>query len=431
MMPASLVENFGKDWRDQLAFIVTMMRELSQQTDPLEMRRAYLQRMRAILPLDGSLTLSRRGLSYPFYRITRSSRWEEDINPWQNQDRLPTLEGGIIAEWIYGNEALLLENFTPPEADPAREYLEGYRSIAVIPLYDGGESINLALLMRSEPNAFSSAQFPEMVWTSNMYGRITHSLVLRKELDAAYADVDYELKGVASIQRRLLPAKLPKIPRLGIAAHYQTSRRAGGDYYDVFALPEGRWGLLIADVSGHGIPAAVVMAVTHALAHSFTGQQASPSELLRYLNTKLHDLHTSRTDTFVTAFYAIYDPATLRMTYASAGHNPPRLKRCEDGSTVSLDGVKNLPLGIDPDEIFEQTSYQLVLGDQVVLYTDGITEAHNNQGEMFGLARMDKVLENCAIGASDLLQAVLDALEQFAAGRPADDDRTILVLKVN
>jgi sigma-B regulation protein RsbU (phosphoserine phosphatase) len=269
-----------------------------------------------------------------------------------------------------------------------------------------------------------------MVWMSNLYGRATHNLVLSDQLKEAYDAVDYDLQVVANIQRDLLPANIPAIPTMNLAAHYQTSQRAGGDYYDFFPLADGRWGVLIADVSGHGTPAAVIMAITHALAHTWTGSHDRPGALLDYLNKKLQELYTGRSDTFVTAFYAIYDPRTRTLVYASAGHNPPRLKRCADGSLALLDETGGLPLGISARESYADATMALVPGDQLVLYTDGITEAHNDAGQMFGLARLDKVLENCAIDAPDLLLSVLEELEAFTGGKPAHDDRTLLVAKI-
>jgi sigma-B regulation protein RsbU (phosphoserine phosphatase) len=419
------------DWRERLAHVVTTMREMSSHTDAQVMRSAYTARMRRLIPVDGTVSLSRRELEAPRYRITRSSRWKEEINPWTEKDRLPLLGGGILAEWIYGDEPLLLDDLSVPELDPGFEYLEGFRSAAVIPMYDRGVSLNMVVLLRREAGAFPPQQFPELVWVSNLYGRATHNLLLSQQLEQAFSEVDYELKVVGDIQRSLLPDRMPDIPTMALAAHYQTSRRAGGDYYDFFPLAEGRWGLFIADVSGHGTPAAVVMAVTHSLAHTYPGTHRTPAELLGYLNQKLHSMYTARHDTFVTAFYGIYDPQRRKLTYASAGHNPPRLKRCADGSLVLLNGTGGLPLGIFAGEVYEEETYQLVPGDQLVLYTDGITEAYNSAGEMFGLGRLDKLLENCTVGAPHLLESVLVELEEFTGGRPADDDRTLLVAKIS
>jgi sigma-B regulation protein RsbU (phosphoserine phosphatase) len=297
-------------------------------------------------------------------------------------------------------------------------------------MYDRGVSLNMVMLLRREKGAFNPEQFPQLVWMSNLYGRGTHNLVLSEQLKEAYEAADYDLRVVADIQRLLLPPKMPAIPTMGLAAYYQTSHRAGGDYYDFFPLAGDRWGLFIADVSGHGTPAAVIMAVTHSLAHTFPESHDRPGALLEYLNRKLYELYTSKSETFVTAFYGIYDPKTRGLTYSSAGHNPPRLKRCEDGSLALLDEAGGVPLGISPHTSYPDARHQLVRGDQLVLYTDGITEAHDNRGEMFGVGRLDKVLENCAIGAPDLLRSVLEELEKFTGGRPAHDDRTLLVAKI-
>jgi sigma-B regulation protein RsbU (phosphoserine phosphatase) len=428
---STLTGLFGRrDWREQMAFVVASMRELSTQTDPQQMRQAYDRRMRSVIPVDASLSLSRRGLHAPDFRVTRSSLWKEEVNPWKQTDRLPRLAGGLGAELLYGNEPRLLDDVEVSRADPLWPYLDGCRSVAAIPLYDAGVSLNMVLLMRRGTAAFDPEHFPQMVWMGNLYGRATHNLVLSAELKEAYEEVDHDLKVVADIQRSLLPAAMPAIPTMTLAASYQTSHRAGGDYYDFFALPGGRWGLLIADVSGHGTPAAVIMAVTHSLAHTYPGSHDRPGALLEYLNEKLYALYTHQTDAFVTAFYAHYDPCARVLRYAAAGHNPPRLKRCQDGSLALLDAAGGLPLGITRQAKYPDAAHPLVPGDQIVFYTDGVTEAHDEAGEMFGVARLDKVLENCAVGASDLLRSVLDELEAFTGGKAAHDDRTLLVAKI-
>jgi sigma-B regulation protein RsbU (phosphoserine phosphatase) len=426
-----LFDEVAHDWRERLDLIVETMKEMSRQTDPQEMSRAYGKRMRSLRPTDRMVSLSRRDLRDPWYRVTRCSLWKEDINPWKQKDRLPLLEGGLFAELLYGDEPRLFEDLQVPDDDPAAEYVAGMRSVLAIPMYDQGVALNMVVVMRKEAHAFPHEQFPEIVWLSNLFGRATHNLVLSEQLKEAYEAVDYEMRVVADIQRSLLPTKMPDIPTMSLAAHYQTSHRAGGDYYDFFPLPEGKWGLLIADVSGHGTPAAVLMAVTHSLAHTYPGPPTPPGCMLEHVNRHLAALYTSHSDTFVTAFYGIYDPATRELTYASAGHNPPRLKRCVDGTLALLDGVAGLPLGIAPGQTYRERTYRLMPGDQLVLYTDGITEAYNERGEMFGLSRLDRVLENCAVGASGLLESVLNALNEFTGGQPAHDDQTILVAKIS
>lgn len=419
------------DWRKRLALIVETMQDMSRHTDPQEMVRAYGERIQQFFPIDRRISLSRRGLSHPHYRVTRSTTWTEAVNPWQDKDRLPLLQGGLLAKLIYGDQPQVIDDLAVPPDDPAADYLAGHRSLLAIPMYDQGEALNMVVLLQKAPAAFPKHQIPDLVWRSNLFGRATSNLVLKGELQQAYCALDREMKVVGDIQRSLLPAALPRIATMDLAAHYQPAQRAGGDYYDFFPLPDGKWGIIIADVSGHGTPAAVLMAVTHCIAHTHPGLPMPPSKVLDYLNHHLATRYVNHNETFVTAFYGIYDPVTRSLTYSCAGHNPPRLKRCQDGSLLSLDAASGLPLGIVPASRYENAVQQLQTGDQIVFYTDGITEAHNPQGQMFGTKRLDRVLENCALQAQSLLDTLMQSVEAFASGRPADDDRTLIVARIS
>jgi phosphoserine phosphatase RsbU/P len=420
----------SQDWQERLAQVVEMVQEMSLQTDPQEMVRSYGDRVRRLLPSDRRISVSRRGLPEPKFRITRSTTWPTTVNPWKEKDSLPLFDGGLIAKLIYGNKPQLFDHLDLPSDDPAAEYLAGHRSLMAIPLFDQGVALNMVVLMRKEPAAFSKEEFPQMVWMSNLFGRATSNLLLSDELKQAYQALDRELKIVAEIQRSLLPVPLPTIPTLDIATHYQPSQRAGGDYYDFFHLPTGKWGIFIADVSGHGTPAAVLMAVTHVIAHTHPGPPQPPAKVLDYLNRHLANMYTRQNENFITAFYGVYDPTDRTLTYASAGHNPPRLKRCQDGTLLALDRADGFPLGITADGTYDEYTQQLQQGDQIIFFTDGITEASNPEGKLFGTGRLDQVLENCAVQAKGLLDSLLRSVEEFAAGHPADDDRTLIVARV-
>jgi len=424
---------FEGDWQERLASIVDAMREMSLQTEPGEMVRAYGARVRALMPSVRVLSLSRRGLESPRYRITRSSTWTEAIDPWKQRDRLPLLAGGLLADLIYGDEPRLIDDLAPLLAsdDPAFDYLAGFRSLMAVPHFDQGEGLNMVVTLQEEPAAFDPEKFPEWVWVSSLFGRATHNLVLKNELKQAYEIVDRELKVVADIQRSLLPQVLPTIPKLELAAYYRTSRWAGGDYYDFFPLPDGRWGILIADVSGHGTPAAVMMAITHSLAHSLPGPADPPAALLGYVNRQLSQHYTVANEVFVTAFYGIYDPVQRTLTFSSAGHNPPRLKRCGDGSVHTLEEVGGPPLGLFNELDYDQTTLELRPGDILAFYTDGITEAMDAGGSQFGVNRLDDVLRRCGLDAQAIIARVIEAVDRFTDDRLPDDDRTLLVAKVS
>ena len=136
-----------------------------------------------------------------------------------------------------------------------------------------------------------------------------------------------------------------------------------------------------------------------------------------------------RRGTFVTAFFGIFMHEQRTLRYASAGHNPPRLKRCSDGSLHSLEDARGLPLGIVEGVEYEDADIELTVGDQMILYTDGITEARNDKGELFGTERLDHAIENCMIDAQGLIDATLRELHTFTNGRPADDDRTMVIAR--
>jgi sigma-B regulation protein RsbU (phosphoserine phosphatase) len=421
------------NWKGRLASIVDAMREMSLQTEPEAMVRAYGARARDWMPADRWISLSRRGLVAPQFRITRSSTWTEKINPWKEKDRLPLFEGGLLGDLVYGDEPRLIDDLEPllGSNDPALEYLAGFRSLMAVPHYEQGEGLNMVILLREAPSAFDPEKFPEWVWVSSLFGRATHNLVLRDELKQAYKMVEHELKVVADIQRSLLPQVLPTIPNLELAAYYRTSRWAGGDYYDFFPLPDGRWGILIADVSGHGTPAAVMMAITHSLAHSLPGPADPPAALLGYVNRQLSEHYTVANEVFVTAFYGIYDPVQRTLTFSCAGHNPPRLKRCGGGSVYALEEVGGPPLGLFEDLTYDQTTLELRPGDVLAFYTDGITEAMDAQSAQFGVDRLDDVLGRCGLDAKAMVATVIDAVNQFTGDQPPEDDQTLLVAKVS
>ena len=417
------------DWDQRLQIIVATMREMSTQHDPQAMVRAYGQRMSQLFPRDAMVSLSRRGMQAPHYRITRASRWGEEVNPWKEQQRLPAFSGGLLAELIYGDEPRIINEVSLAADEPAREYLDGHRSLVAIPLFDDGVALNMVVFLQREAGFFRPEYLPELVWTGNLFGRATHNLVLREQLEQAYRVVDDELKMVADIQRSLLPEQLPDTQGIELAVHYQTSRRAGGDYYDFFPFEDGRLGILVADVSGHGTPAAVLMAITHSLVHSAQAHWDPPSRLLAELNRRLSARYTTSSGHFVTAFYGIFDPDSRRLVYSAAGHPAPRVKGC-GGPMALLNQARGLPLGIEAQIELEDAEHALAPADQIVFYTDGITEAASPGGEFFGVDRLDASLGKCQGEAQAIIQRVLDDLEAFTAGQPADDDRTLLVAKI-
>ncbi len=423
-----------RPWEEELAIVDRTMKAISGVSDPEELVSVYWDSIGELLPINDYVATSRRGVAPPEYLVTRSSRFTEDINPWTQRDRLPRLTGGLLGEIAYANKPVIIDDLPArlSRDDPGHFYLQGFGSLIALPQYDGGEGLNVTAMLMAPGFEIDRAVIPIMHWQSGLFGRGTQNLVLRNQLAGALGTLDRELQVVGEIQRSLLPERLPEIQGFDAAAYYLTSARAGGDYYDFFPLPDAGWGIFIADVSGHGTPAAVMMAITHAIAHSHPGTHKPPASLLAYLNDRLTRSYTS-SGTFVTAFYAVLDPASRTLTYSTAGHNPPRLIR--GGRALSLDAAGGLPLGIVEGQAYPEARVRLERGDLLLLYTDGITEAMaparaGERVELFGTERLDRVLVGCASGsAAACLERVREAVAAFTADAPATDDRTLIALR--
>ena len=407
--------------------VVELMRKLSTLTDPQEAAILYGSGLRRfkLVPNDRYLSLSRRGLKYPQFRITRNSDWKQHPDPWNEKHRLPLLSGGLLAEIIYSNEPAIIKDLPSrvSREDPASDVLQGMKLLVSLPHYDNGESINAGILLNREDD-FPFEDLPMMLWQANLWGRATLNLVTQQKLQQAYFAIDRELKVVADIQRSLLPRELPRIKNTQVAAHYRTSQRAGGDYYDFFPLPGDQWGIFLADVSGHGTPAAVLMAVTHAIAHTHPGDPQPPEATLAYINKVLGRLYTHDNGTFVTAFYGIYDPHRRILQYASAGHPPARHLRC--GKVLGVDGETSLPLGIDTEETFLRHQLELAPGDQLLLYTDGVPDTFNADGDAFSIDRLDAACAAICDAPDALVARILQELADFSGSAAPTDDQTLI-----
>jgi sigma-B regulation protein RsbU (phosphoserine phosphatase) len=399
-----------------------LVRELSFQDDPDHLIRVFGRHSDMLYPRDGLLTVSRRELEPPHYRITRSWRWRETINAWTEPHRLPVFDRGLLGDLLHAGKPVVLNRLEVPADDPAREHLDGMRAMACAPGYEHGRPMTLAVLLRREPDTFTEEELETLLLNANLLGRAASNLLLARQLQEANRRLEQEMQAVGRMQRHLLPAELPRIEGLELGASYVTCNRAGGDYYDVLPLPDGRWGLFLADVSGHGTAAAVVMAMLHTLLHADPGPPASPGEVLARINR--HLLAVAPEGTFVTVFYGVYDPPRRRLTYVCAGHPPPRLRHRRGIQDVN--GPLALPLGVVPEETWREQELSLVPGDVLLLYTDGVTEGTNEAGEPFGRERLDGALRLSPLRAGPLVAHVERHYRSFCNGSADHDDRTLL-----
>jgi sigma-B regulation protein RsbU (phosphoserine phosphatase) len=252
---------------------------------------------------------------------------------------------------------------------------------------------------------------------------------LKREVQEQKNALERELEVVAEIQMDLLPEQLPVIEGMKLATYYKTSLYAGGDYYDIFQLPDNQWGLLMADAEGHSAPAAVSMAMTCALLRAYPGPANDPGRVLDYVNNGLCNVLDG---TFVTALYVVVDPTARTITMARAGHMPPLLYRPSDGKAVEMECKGTYMLGVEPYANVPVTEASLQSGDRLLLYTDGLTERFNPEGEMYGDDRLLRLMAEVSGGEDPqgILEAIMADVDRFAGDLPADDDQALLLCMI-
>jgi PAS domain S-box-containing protein len=235
--------------------------------------------------------------------------------------------------------------------------------------------------------------------------------------------LEQELHIARLIQQTLLPKSLPGLPDYEVAAYYQPARQVGGDFYDFLELPDGRLGLIVGDVSGKGVPAALVMAITRTMLQA-AYRLGSPGEILEHVNNTLYrDIPPNM---YVTCLAALLDSRTGRLQYANAGHDLPYLRHADGVSKLRATGM---PLGLMPGMSYEQKEFTLQPGDSVLLYSDGLVEAHDPQREMFGFPRLQGFV-GAHPGGATLIDTLLAELERFAGEEwEQEDDITLVTLQ--
>jgi serine phosphatase RsbU (regulator of sigma subunit) len=237
-----------------------------------------------------------------------------------------------------------------------------------------------------------------------------------------------ELTTAGQIQASFLPSDVPHVTGWQLAAALEPARETGGDFYDFIRLPNGRWGLVVADVADKGLGSALYMASCCTLIRTYAVEyHTRPDHVFSATNGRL--LTDSKAEIFVTAFYGILDPASGVLTYCNAGHNPPYLLSAQNRDQVRVLPRTGMPLGIEADATWKSETVQLSPGDVLLLYTDGITEALDEQGEFFRSERLLEVAQaNLGRSAREIQDALLTEVHEFMGRAPQFDDITLLIV---
>ena len=399
-------------------------------------RRFYPQKYDAERTLDALAERLRDEADLEVLRYEIHSTIIVTLQPAAAHLSLPAFDDSYEADHRFLSDVYVAEANRPIETTSEILPTEASTAFAlrgiavVVPLVSHNELAGVIELgRRNDATDYSALDLQLLRRLANQAAPIIRygQLVAREaEERAARQAYEHELQLAEQIQRDLLPRRLPELEGWELGARYEPARQVGGDLYDFIALPDGNLGIVIADVTDKGVPAAMVMATCRSVlrAAAAGADHPSPGVVLARVNALL--LPDIPDNMFVTCFYAVLDPATGRVTFANAGQNLPMMR---SGDQVTELMARGMPLGLMPDMVYEEDEVLVAPGDSLLFYSDGLVEAHNPQGEMFGKARaIDRVRDHP--GGPALLDHLVESLIGFAGVEGAkDDDVTLVAIK--
>ncbi|MCO7225036.1 PP2C family protein-serine/threonine phosphatase [Pleionea sp. CnH1-48] len=308
-----------------------------------------------------------------------------------------------------------------------------------IPIILEGKAKHWLLLLVNEPDFVESLDYVPFVSMCHLFFAQEQHRLFRRQYDEMNHWIGNELSSMANIQQALHPDKF-ELPGVDSSVIFRTFKYVGGDYYDLVDLSQyltevypdyddqlSAWGLVIADVSGHGPGAAIEAAMLDAILRTFKGDfETAPAEVINYLNQ--HFFTRKNRGNIVTLFTANYEPVTQVLRYASAGH-PPAIVRKSNGEIILLDKSQDIPLGVLREYQWEILEVTFEPGDLLLAYTDGVIESTSPAGEEFGIERVVELVRQHSGSAQSLLESIDGTLNEFLGGKRINDDQTLIAIK--
>ena len=343
-----------------------------------------------------------------------------------------SLGDGLVGRvWKSGEAVLLADLADAPELSKLRESALGASSVMITPLLYGRQNMGVLAIANGPMSApFTPSDFVVFKSISEQSAFALYNAIVYSEANEKKR-LDHDLQIARDIQRILLPSKAPETEGFQIAGINIPARQVSGDYFDYIKVDEDRLGVVIADVSGKGVPASLIMAICRSALRAEARANPSPGEVLRKVNRQLYP--DIKEDMFISMAYLILNHKEATVTLSRGGHDAPLLYRAATGE-IEILKPPGMALGIDSGDVFDRItadiSVPLQRDDCLVLYTDGITEALNANGDEFGPERMIRAVRASASeGAEEVIARLIADVRNFVDGHPQHDDITLIVVR--
>jgi sigma-B regulation protein RsbU (phosphoserine phosphatase) len=395
---------------------------------------AYLvEEVRALLQVDACALLLPDDAAPGYLRFCAASGWRSD--PVGEQRQVPADDRTGSGKVMRTQEPMIVENLKRREATPwMADWLpkEKFKSAAIVPLVAEGQSIGTLVVDSRRPRRLEEHEIRLLQLMANQAAIALEKARLHRE-EIRRHRLEEELSVARQIQLSMLPATLPAVAGWEFATYYEAARQVGGDFYDFFELPPAagndakRLALVIADVTDKGVPAALFMALSRTTIRNVAISPRDPAAALEKANKLIYE--DSQTDLFLTAFYAAVETDTGCLTYVNAGHNPPLLYRAgaSEFQQLTADGIA---LGVLSDITLQEKEIEVAPDDLLIFYTDGVTEAMDEDLQEFGLDRLQGAITSASgVSAEELVQAIVTAVNDYTDNMPKWDDFTLVVAR--
>ncbi|MBI3949433.1 MAG: SpoIIE family protein phosphatase [Acidobacteria bacterium] len=407
---------------DQLRTLIAAFRLVSVSLDQKEILGGILRAAKKLISYDAA------GI-FVFDPVTRTLRGHELIGYESGIIRAEmccSQKGGIIGRVLETGAGVVVRDVsTDPDYIRARE--ETQSELAAPIIGSGDVTIGVINLESDLPHAYTEIDLQLLQMFAGMVAVAIEKANLHREL-VEKRRLEYELRVASQLMGMLMPTCPPEVKNFSICGRSVPSAAVGGDYFDFIDVGDGRWGLVIADVSGKGIPAALIMASFRAYLQALVSNDFSLRGVFYRLNRLL--MKTTEARHFVTAFFARFDPEERRIFYVNAGHNPPLLIRPGEPPQVLSRG--GIPLGIFDSVAYTEDVAYFHQGDILVMYTDGITESTDAAGRVFGLQQLVSLVRTHAEeSAGEICQKIVQEVQHFSAPDGPADDLTIVVVRAD